>query len=95
MNSQRLITFLCANPCVFYWEVSEFYKIDQGVAAQAKDNHLLKITFNPYKGFQVLLSHQGKLRKKPVKRVSSVTPFDLHDVISNVLALINHNNKAA
>ncbi|MBK2124853.1 hypothetical protein [Fangia hongkongensis] len=94
MDSHRILTFLHAKEQAFFWQVSEFQAIDRGVEAKAEKNHYLRILFNPREGFKILLLHQGLMRKKIVKRLSKVSPFDLHDAISNVLALITKKQAA-
>jgi len=42
MNSQRILTFLNANPSIFSWHISEFEAIENGVQANANNNHRLK-----------------------------------------------------
>lgn len=94
MNSQRILTFLNANPSILYWHISEFEAIENGVQANANNNHRLKVIFKIGESFQITLTHKGKFRTKMVKCIKKVTPFDLHDVITNVLALIRQPNAA-
>ena len=94
MNSRRIITFLHAKEEAFFWRIDDFYPIENGVEAKANDNYYLRILFHPKEGFKVVLMHYGLIRKKLVKRLSRISPFDLHDAISNILAFVSRKHAA-